>query len=112
MPTPLAPASATPFHPSGTVRVMGYAYAVRSVPASQIPGLSGQHCSTRAEIEIQEGLPPQAARETTLHELVHAVDVAADTDLSESQVARLARGLFALCADNPAYMRALLFPDP
>src|SRR5690606_23691608 len=69
------------------------------------------HNATDVVVRVGGDLPVTRKREVTLHELVHAVDSAVETGLEESQVGRLSRGLFALCADNPAYMLALLFPE-
>jgi len=103
------------FDPTGTVRVLGYEFAVEQRPLSDPlladEGRKGACNHSRALIAVADSLAPDVKAETVLHEIVHAVEHATDADLSETQVARLARGLYAVCRDNERYMRALLFAD-
>lgn len=97
------------FNPAGTLRVLGYDYEVRGVTSADAPREDGTSDLGRALIRVDVERAPDHVRQVALHEILHAVDDATDTGLRETQVMRLARGLYAVCRDNPDYMRRLLF---
>lgn len=68
----------------------------------------GQHLYSRQIIRVLEGLPGDGARETLLHEALHSLDASMDTNLRESQVARLSVALYALAQESPEAVRWML----
>ena len=52
------------------------------------------------EINVDPEYPLQSQQDTLLHEIIHAVDYAVKTKLSEEQVSALATGLYAVFNDN------------
>lgn len=100
------------FDPSGTLRVLGYDFAiVAATDGEHMDGYDGLCDEKRSTLHVRSRLPADKARETTLHEIVHAVSNAMDAELEERQVLTISRGLYAVCRDNPEYMKALLFGD-
>lgn len=103
------------FDPTGTVSVLGYEFTVAQAP----PGSNGLVNEGRSgfcdhhggAIVVSDHLGPDRKAETVLHEIVHAAEDAVAAGLDEDQVNRIARVLYAVCRDNPSYMRGLLFPD-
>ena len=84
-----------------TIRVLGKQYSI--VESSELE-IWGRTKPDKQTINIQEGLAPEARRETLLHEVIHAAvaDVMVDTQwLTEAQVAALSGLLFATLCDNP-----------
>lgn len=55
-------------------------------------------------IRIRPGLVDKDHRETILHELIHAIDEANKSGLTERQVSSLARGLLAAMDDSPGLL--------
>jgi hypothetical protein len=94
-----------------SIRVLGKSFAVVLEPAGVLERSNVGLCDSHAQtITVLEGLYPEDERETLLHEVVHAVDEAVFTDLTEHQVGALSRGLLAVFADNPAFAAWLLEP--
>jgi hypothetical protein len=70
---------------------------------------------TRAycDYEVREIVldPDQAGREDLLHELIHAISLCLNVEISEEIVQAVARGLWAVCRDNPETMIEYLFGE-
>jgi len=58
----------------------------------------------RNHIILSDMNPLTVLRETCLHEVLHAVDHAVQSSLCEEDVHRLARALYAVLRDNPAFV--------
>ena len=100
------------FDPSGSLSILGYDYAVLlATDDDEMDGYDGLHRSKRLEIIVRARLKDDAKRETLLHEILHAIDEAFDAEMSETQVLRLSRGLYAVCRENRDYFLRLLFPE-
>lgn len=97
------------FDPSGTLRVLGYDYAVRAVHPDDIPTNDGTSFMARASIRVDETVAPDHKAQVVLHEILHAVDDGLNNGMDEDQIHRLARGLYAVVRDNEPYMKRLLF---
>ena len=50
---------------------------------------------------------PSRQKETLIHELIHAISDAYDSELDERQVSTLSRGLYAAFVDNPKLLAYL-----
>lgn len=67
------------------------------------------YCDFRqSRIVLSQGNSPTSMRETAVHEVLHAVDHAVQSGLSEQDVHRLGRALYAVLRDNPEFTRWLL----
>ena len=81
------------------INILGHAYQVlfvdevdnKSHPANSLMGV----CKTAdLEIQVLNTLPVSRQEETLLHELLHALGAALDTNLKEKQVHQLSEGLY------------------
>ena len=59
--------------------------------------------SNQQTIHYADDLQLDEKSDTVLHEVIHAVDHQMDTDLTETQVRRIATGLCAVFKDNPKF---------
>lgn len=95
-----------------SVRVLGKRYRVEwaeSFPATGDGGVQiGGHTLSDQTLRVLDRLPDDGARETLLHEVLHALDHALALDLDEGQITRLAAGLFALGQGDPTATRWML----
>ena len=100
------------------LRILGIRYRIVYVTAKDSPLLDGSHDLARSIIRVRTGecISDDFQRETTFHEILHAASSAIFSDehsgeLTEAQVHGISRALFAICADNPVFMRSLLLPE-
>ena len=100
------------YAPTGTVRILGYDYDVALLPRTEMQDCDGWENASLARIRVCDDLPDDRRREVTLHEVLHAVHKAVAVPLTEDQNAALSRALYAVCRENPEYMKRLLFPEP
>ncbi len=70
--------------------------------------LNGHILDGEQEIYIEEKLAPFMHVSVLWHEIVHAIITHADHKHDEQVVTTLGYGLTAVCADNPAMIRAML----
>lgn len=75
---------------------------------SSLDGKMGYCDYKRNQIVLSNESSPTQMRETAVHEVLHAVDHAVQGDLSEKEVHRLARALYAVLHDNPEFVYWLL----
>lgn len=107
------------------VHVGGEAWLQAQVDYGDPPGgnLVGHYSATRLQIALADGLPPGVARETLLHEVIHAVSHATgsmigslgqvESDRLEEIVCSMYAGpLLAVFRDNPALVAYLLGSSP
>lgn len=91
------------------IRVIGKPYSVELVPKTKLETADLGECKyPEQQITIQSGQAKEQEQDTLLHEVIHAVDEAMDTDLSETQVRRMATGLLAVFHDNPDFVKYLM----
>lgn len=90
-----------------SVRVLGKSYLLKQVEKSAVADDLGACSSDEQEILIRKGLPLATEQDTTLHEVMHAVDHAMGTKLTERQIGGMATGLLAVFKDNPEFMKYL-----
>jgi len=83
-----------------TLKILGKPFTVRWLTEGLDPDLNGECDSDKQLITVRAGQPLEQEQDTLLHELIHAVDEAVDSRLTESQVKRLATGLLAVFKDN------------
>lgn len=84
------------------IKLGGFFYEVRRVPVvSKKERLRGQCNPAGGVILVADWQPEPMQRETLVHEVVHACEIAAGLELPEDTVRRLGRGLFALLRENP-----------
>lgn len=96
-----------------TVRILGFQVALETAPCANDPNLDGKYGYAdhgRMRIRLREDNPPDEMRETALHEVLHFLDEAVQAGLTEEQVRRLARGLYAVLRDDPAFAAWLMAP--
>ena len=84
------------------IKLGGFFYEVRRVPVvSKKERLRGQCNPAGGVILVADWQPEPMQRETLVHEVLHACEIAAGLELPEDTVQRLGRGLFAILRDNP-----------
>jgi hypothetical protein len=94
------------------VRIMGKEYRVEEVPESGLTRTTIGSCNERTlTISVMDSLVDKHKRETVLHEVLHALDVALATNLTEQQITALSSGLYALAQDDPDATRYMLGLD-
>ena len=86
------------------IRILGKPY---SVSFMHIQGAIGECDDFAQTIKIDPKVPHELQKDTLLHEVIHAIDYAVKTKLSEDQVSALASGLYAVFNDNPNFLEWL-----
>jgi len=90
--------------PTFEINVLGCRFMAREAEPGEIPDDSVGSVNVEAGlILMKRGLSYDEARETLLHELIHAVDIktAGGRQLSERRVSRISACLFQVLASNP-----------
>ena len=90
-----------------TVHIAGFQFRVTEEPNSDFR-LAGEISHQKQRIRISTDLAPDETRETLLHEVLHGVDHAIGTKLSERKVAVLSRALYATLRENPVLVAYLM----
>ena len=101
------------------IRIFGVDYALGFIPAEVDYDLHGSNDGAisvgKQLIKINSSATRETQRQALFHELVHASDTELSYDsagaMSEEQVARVGRGLFAILRDNPAITAWMLAED-
>jgi hypothetical protein len=98
------------------VRVLGKQFAISFVPVGDAglrdgpddksPG-SGRCDADKQAIFVEDGQPLESEQDTTLHEVLHAIEHSMGMDVEELVIQRLATGLLAVIKDNPSFVRYL-----
>lgn len=94
------------------LRVIGKHYKVRIVDKVDDEDSDGESCPVAQTILIKEGHGFENARDTALHEAIHAVDHQMHLKLTEEQVEGLGTGVLALLRENRGFVRWLLANEP
>ena len=87
-----------------SIKIIGKDY---SVTYEHLQGCIGCCDDFEQRINIDPKTPYQLQKDTLLHEVIHAIDYAVKTKLSEEQVSALATGLYAVFSDNPNFLEWL-----
>ena len=83
-----------------TLKILGKPFKFEYLTDQLDADLNGECDCDKQLIRIREGQPLEAEQDTVLHELIHAIDEAVDSRMTESQVKRLATGLLAVFKEN------------
>lgn len=88
-----------------TLKILGKRYTVAKAKRSSeaLIGHNGMCRSNQLSIHFADDMQPDEQADTVLHEVIHAVDHQMDTELTETQVRRIATGLIAVFKDNPKF---------
>lgn len=96
----VVPESANSF---SKVRILGKTYTIGQLPESVGDNEFGQANYLRQSIHYNERLAIDEMKDTIIHEMVHCIDHAVCTNLTEAQVHALSSGFYALLRDNPEF---------
>lgn len=90
-----------------SVRILGKRFKIKILKDGELDECDGMMELDKQLISIRprEGLAH--VQDTTLHEIIHAIDESLALQMTESQVHQLATGLLAVIKDNPAYTKWL-----
>lgn len=91
-----------------TLKVIGKRYKVRVVEKVDEEDSDGESCPITQVVTVKREQGFEQARDTGLHEAVHAVDHQMHLNLTEEQVIGLGTGILALLRENKAFVRWLL----
>lgn len=88
-----------------SLKIIGKRYLLAEAKRASeaLVGHNGLCRSNQQTIHYADDLPLDEKSDTVLHEVIHAVDHQMDTDLTETQVRRIATGLCAVFKDNPKF---------
>lgn len=90
------------------LKVIGKRYNVKVVDKVDEEDSDGESCPVTQTISVRREHGFENARDTGLHEAVHAVDHQMHLGLSEEQVEGLGTGILALLRENRSFARWLL----
>ena len=91
------------------LRIIGKTFQIKTFEPNPLAnGLQGFHDSNLQVITLQTGNGFDDARDTLLHEVIHAIDYGIQVNLEERQVHALASGLYAVMRDNPDFVAWLM----
>lgn len=90
------------------LRVIGKRYKTSVVPKVDEEDSDGESCPITQVVMLKQEQGFEQARDTTLHEGIHAVDHQMHLNLTEEQVEGLGTGILALLRENPAFVRWLM----
>jgi hypothetical protein len=103
---------ARPKAPPESLGVLGQSYTVKQLPAADLPEAYGYHYADARRIEVRDDMSAFDLRDTTLHELMHAVRAAQGREyggeVEEDYVRSLATGLTVVFRDNPQFAKWLI----
>lgn len=82
------------------LNICGFEYTIE-IREIDDANLYGQHCLTKLRILIANDVKSKQKQEhTLLHEILHAIDVAVGTNLTEEKVGALSRALYQVLKEN------------
>lgn len=87
------------------LRIIGKQYKTELVDKVDEHDSDGESDPISQRIILAKSQTYEPARETALHELVHAIDHQMGLGLKEKQVEGLGVGIFALMRENPSFVR-------
>lgn len=94
------------------VKIVGKNYSVVVVDKVDEEDSLGDSDEPSQQITIRRCQHFEAAKDTVLHEIVHAIDHAMGMDLAEQQVVGIAAGVLQVLRENPKLARFLLEKSP
>ena len=91
-----------------SIRILGKKFSVAFTTSEPLKeDLNGECDTDQQRILVRDGMPLEGEQDVLLHECLHAIDEMVDSELTESQVKRLATGLLAVLKDNPRFISYL-----
>lgn len=93
------------------IMVIGRRYKTEVVDKVDGDDSDGESDPVQQRVLLRRNHGFEGARDTALHEIIHAVDSQMALDLSEAQVEGLGTGMLAMLRDNPAFVRWLMAKD-
>jgi hypothetical protein len=91
-----------------TLRVLGKRFKIRILQEDEEEEVDGLMELHKQEVSIRPQEAIGQMQDTSLHEIIHAVDESLALGMTEAQVHQLATGLLGVLKDNRAYSRWLL----
>ena len=83
------------------IYIFGMMHSVDTYQDKSIMDTSmGTSDSKRGIIKLCEGMPPDIAEQTLLHEIIHIIDVNLGTGLNENQVLGITTGIYSVIKEN------------
>lgn len=83
------------------MKILGIEYTIKQVDwMDRLQTQMGAFDAISSEITICSRMNNDVKNSTLLHEIIHGIDNAVGTKLTEEQVEALASGLFAVCKEN------------
>jgi len=85
-----------------TVKIAGVNYTIRTIPHMWLEDeCSGKTRNMRSIIDLDEGMEPDIAKATLLHEIIEAIDTENQLKLKHHKIQSLATQLYQVIVDNP-----------
>ena len=101
-----------PKPPPDSLGVLGQSYAIHTVPEEQLPTAYGICDHDARRILVRDAMTPCDLRDTTLHEVMHAIRASQGREyggkVEEDYVRSLATGLTVVLRDNPEFATWLI----
>lgn len=94
-----------------TLRILGKRFRIRLLKDEEIEDCDGLMELHKQVISVRPQEALGQVQDTTLHEIIHAIDESLALGMAESQVHQLATGLLAVLKDNQAYTKWLTKDD-
>ena len=88
-----------------TIDIIGREYAV--LYKDELIGMVGECDYEKLQIHVKTGQHPFLEADTILHEIIHAIDDAMQTKMTERQVHCTATGIMALLKNNQEFLEYL-----
>jgi hypothetical protein len=89
------------------LKIIGKTYALRFVDTvDEKEDLLGLCQDGKQDIQVSIHQPPDALKDTILHEIIHAIDYQMQLGLKERQVHGIAAGIVAVFLDNPEFTQS------
>lgn len=93
--------------PPKRIKIIGKNYRIRHVKKVDKAHSFGEHDVAWQVIKVRRNQCFEALRDTTMHEVTHAIEEQMDLGMKERQVHGLAAGLLQVLRENPALVRFL-----
>lgn len=87
------------------VKVVGKTYLVNFVDRKELPNDYGECNNETQIIRVRKDNHGETQADVLLHEIIHAVDFAVNSDMTERQVHSIATGLLQVILDNPEIVK-------
>lgn len=86
-----------------TIKIAGVTYPIDYTTKMDIENAIAYIDFNKQIIKIDANYPIEMQKSALLHEVIHGVSYSYNVGLSEDEVEKLARGLYATFKDNPNY---------